>query len=218
VSRRSCRGKSLLELAIGNSELSVREGKLDSGILELENARTNNFLPSDSLNFNDLDAPESSTMTRSHIKIKLSNSSNSCQVSKFFVYVMCSCSTVITAYNSKILHTERLSLENLAKRKNFSITLLELAKLAHEVPEATLCMNGRGCKDFHAVDLWMLHSICGFRTADDLILVKVSSSRHVSLSRTEKKKREKREKREEIFLQTTFYSLPLSSQLRITIM
>jgi len=92
-------------------------------------------------------------MTGCQIHIELMNSSVASEIPEFLVKIMGPGSTVVAADDPKILDSCWLLLEDLVGRKDFTSGGFHLFQFAHEIPETTLGMKRRGCKDLHAIHL-----------------------------------------------------------------
>jgi len=80
----------------------VRKRESDLWALELFDFWANDAVCTKSSHLNDLNASETSTMTSSHVSVKLIDSTNARDVSEFLVDVVGSGSAVIAAQNAKI--------------------------------------------------------------------------------------------------------------------
>lgn len=126
----------------------------------------------------DLDGTRTTTVTSSHLVVKLRHSSRELQVTVLAVHVVGSRARVVTEPDSVVLDGTGVLLNNLDAVKNLSSGLLHLTELTHEVPELGLGSNRVGSEDNHAVSFGVGVLVSSSLTADNLVLAHFSSSSH----------------------------------------
>lgn len=173
-------GESLLE-ALSSAD-TVRKWKLDCCLRELHTVRASQVLRSDGTSANDLDGTGTSTVSTSHLIVKLGNSSGESNVSEFTVHIVSSRSGGITEPNSVILHDSGVLFDNLNTVKNFTRGNLHLTELMHVIPELGLGNHFVGGENNHAVCFWIGVFFGGSLAADHLILTHLSGNSHLQRS------------------------------------
>ncbi len=129
----------------------------------------------------DLDGTRTTTVTSSHLVVKLRNSSRELQVTVLAVHVVCSGTRVVAKPDSVVLDGAGVLLDKLDAVKDLSGGLLHLTELTHEVPELGFGSNRVGSEDDHTVSFRVRVFVSASLTADNLVLAHFSSSSHDDL-------------------------------------
>jgi len=138
-----------------------------------------------------VDGAETGTVTGSHVLVEGLNSVGAGHLTELLVHVVGAGAGVVADPDTEVLDLEGTLLINLdgknqyrsifpryqistyyVERDDLAVSLLQLAELGHEVPEARLGHNGVGRKDAHAVQLGRGVRLVGQVTPDDLVLSK----------------------------------------------
>lgn len=169
-------GKSLGSTLSGID--TVRKRELNLLLCELSTIGPLELTSTEGSGTDDLDRTRTTTVTSSHLIVKLRNSTGELQVTVLAVHVVGSGTRVITEPDSVVLDSTGVLLNELDAVKNLTGGLLHLTELTHEVPELGLGGNRVGGKDDHAVSLGVGVLLRGSLTADHLVLAHFSSSSH----------------------------------------
>jgi len=164
-------------LVLGNSSTfdSVGKRELQTWVQELDDVGAGNLFGLDGFNINDLDAPVSCTMSRSHVSIELFDGSNSSQVSEFFVHVVSTGTAVVATENTKVFNNMRSQFVDLDNRQDLSRRGLNLLEFTHEVPKSTLGVDFGRSEQLHSEDLGGRFIGSGFSSSNNLILAQTHS-------------------------------------------
>jgi hypothetical protein len=130
------------------------------------------------LDIQNLNASEGGSMTRSHVHVELVNSSSSCNVSEFFIDVVCSGSTVISEEDTEVLDFQRSFLEDLIYSQNLSTAFLNFMELTQKVPKSTLDDDLVRSENSHSVNGRFGIISSGDLSSDDLVLFQRHPLRH----------------------------------------
>ena len=146
------------------------KGEPDILLCELSTVGPLEFTSTDGSGTDDLDGTRTTTVTSSHLVIKLSNSSRELQVTVLAVHVVGSRTRVVTEPDSVVLDGTGVLLDKLDAVKDLTSGLLHLTELTHEVPELGLGSDRVGGEDNHTVCLGVWVLLGGSLTADHLVL------------------------------------------------
>ena len=156
----------------------MREREPDVLLGKLSSIGPPKFTGTDRSSADDLDRPRTTTVTSSHLVIKLRHGSSELQVTVLAVHVVGSGARVVTEPDSVVLDGAGVLLDKLDAVKNLTSGLLHLTELTHEVPELGLGSHRVGGEDNHTVGLGVGVLLSGSLTADHLVLAHDSSSSH----------------------------------------
>jgi len=124
--------------------------------------------------FENVNAPESSTMSRGHILVEGLGGIGAAHLTVLLVHVVCAGAGVVTDPDAKVLDLEGSLLVDDVQGDDLAVGLLDLAQLHEEVPEAGLGNHGVGCEDSHAVEFRGRVGVCRKVAPDDLVFLKAT--------------------------------------------
>lgn len=157
---------------------TVGKGELNSLLCELSTVGPLKLTSTKGSSTDDLDGTRTTTVTSSHLVVKLRHSSGELQVTVLAVHVVGSGTRVVTEPDSVVLDSTGVLLDKLDAVKNLTSGLLHLTELTHEVPELGLGSDRVGSEDNHAVSLGVGVLVSASLTADNLVLAHFSCSSH----------------------------------------
>jgi len=124
--------------------------------------------------FENVNAPESGTMSGGHILVKGLDGIGAAHLTVLLVHVVCAGAGVVTDPDTEVLDLEGSLLVNDVQGDDLAVGLLDLAQLHEEVPETGLGDHGVGCKDSHAVEFRGRVGVGGQVAPDDLVFLKAT--------------------------------------------
>lgn len=125
--------------------------ELESGFQQLPDVRPLDVILLFNLgNSQDLDTPESSSVSGGHVLVQGLDGGGSAQLSEFLVHVVGTGSRVVSEPDTEVLDLQGLLLVDRVDGDDFTGSLLDLLELSQEVPESGLGDNLVGCKDPHS--------------------------------------------------------------------
>ena len=154
------------------------KGEPDLGLCELSTVGPLKLTSTNGSGTDDLDGTRTTTVTSSHLVVKLRHGSGELQVTVLAVHVVGSGTRVVTEPDSVVLDSTGVLLDKLDAVKNLTSGLLHLTELTHEVPELGLGSDRVGGEDNHTVSLGVGVLVSSSLTADNLVLAHLSSSSH----------------------------------------
>lgn len=163
--------EDLLEILADGTNNTMRKRERDLGVHELVDIRTSDLFLGNFSNLDDLDRPETSSVTGSHILIARGNSISTGKITIFFVHIVCSGTGVVTEPDTKSLDSHGFLFKDFVDRDDFARSLLDLGELLQEVPETGLGDSFVGSEDTHSEELRNGFLISGSLSSDDLIFV-----------------------------------------------
>ena len=176
LSGKGGRRKSLLSSLCGSN--TVGKWELDVLLSELHSVVTLEVSSLNSCSPDDLNGTRTGTMTSSHFVVKLCNCTSDGKITVFTVHIMGTRTGLVTKPDSVILDDTGVLLNDFNTVEDFSSGLLHLTELVHVVPELGFSNNSVGCKDNHAVCLWVRVLISSSLTAYYLVSVHFSTNSH----------------------------------------
>lgn len=137
---------------INTSKLTpVGERELESGLQQLPDVRPLDVLLLLNLgNSQDLDAPESGSVSGGHVLVQGLDSGGSAQLSELLVHVVGTGSRVVSEPDTEVLDLQGLLLVDGVDGNDLSRCLLDLFELSQEVPESGLGDDLVGSEDPHS--------------------------------------------------------------------
>jgi hypothetical protein len=121
-----------------------------------------------------VNAPESSTMSGSHILIQCLDSIGAAQFSVLLVHVVSARARVVTNPDAKILDLERALLMDDIEGHNLASGFLDFSQLLEEIPESGLGNDGVGCENTHAVEFGGWVVVSWQMAANDLVFLETT--------------------------------------------
>jgi hypothetical protein len=116
-----------------------------------------------------MNAPESSSVSCSHVLVQGLNSGGAGKVTVLFVHIVGAGAGVVSNPDTKVLDFGRAFLGNDLHADNLTCGLLDLSELLHEVPVSGFGDNAVGCKDLETVELGSRISLGWQVAANDLV-------------------------------------------------
>lgn len=147
---------SSAERLVGRLVDTVRQLEGDFRVNELEDVGTLAVVALDDGGLDDLDAGATSPVTGSHLGVHLLNSGGEGGVTVFLVHIVGTRSGVVSDPETEVLDVVGVLFVDLVNVDDLTVSLLNLLKLGHVVPETRTSNHAVGSEDSHSENLRLL--------------------------------------------------------------